>query len=132
MAHHRPERVGEQIKRELAGMLRLEVRDPRAQDATVTAVHVSGDLQHARVFVTSLRPDSERDALLSGLDAAAPFLRGELGRRLRLRRAPELRFEWDVALEQGRHIERLLDDVVPEEGWVDEASPEGPEGGEEE
>ena len=113
MAHPRPQRVAEQIKRELAELLRHEVRDPRAQDATITAVRVSQDLQHARVFVTSLRDDTERSAMLSGLDAAAPFLRGELGRRLRLRRAPELRFEWDESLAHGLYIERLLEQVLP-------------------
>lgn len=111
----RIERLNEQLKRELTEILRHDVRDPRIGLITVTEVRATSDLDQARVYVTSLGSDEERSQLMEGLRAASPFVRTELSRRLKVRRVPELHFEWDRALEHAQHIERLLREVLPAE-----------------
>lgn len=109
-------RLNEQLKRELTELLRHKVKDPRIGLLTVTGVRATTDLAHARVLVSVLGEAAERAATLEGLRAAAPFLRGELSRRLRLRRAPELHFQLDDTLEHATRIERLLEQVLPDDG----------------
>lgn len=126
MSSRRVERLNEQLKREITEILRFEVKDPRVGLATVTAVSVSADLSFARVFV---RPsgDEEDSQIFEGLRAATPFIRSELGQRLRLRRVPELRFELDESIEHAMRIERLLQEVLPrdedEAASADQESP---------
>lgn len=116
MTRRRVARLNEQFRRELMQLIRYELRDPRIGDVTVTRVHTSPDLYQARVFLTTLAPEVDRPAILEGLNAARPFLRGELGRRLHVRRAPELDFEWDRGLDHARRIDELLAEVrSPEE-----------------
>lgn len=114
MASRRIERFNEQLKREITLLVREEVRDPRIGVVTVTAVEVSADLSVARVYVSVMGAEASKDESLEGLRAAAPFIRTELGRRLRVRRVPELRFELDRSLEYAQKIERLLDEALPE------------------
>lgn len=130
MSRRRIARLNEQLKRELAELIRTQLRDPRIGPVTVTGVDVTADLGVARVFV---RVVGGRDAMaetLAGLDAASPFLRGTLGRMLKVRRIPELRFQEDRSLEHARRIEELLADVLPEgadeEGTGD--APPAPDG----
>lgn len=112
---HRLERVGQLIRAELVDILRRRVRDPRVGAVTVTAVDVSEDLRHARIFVSLLPTSGPTDAgaaietTISGLNRASRFIRGELGRRLRMRVVPELNFRHDETLEQAEQIARLLD-----------------------
>lgn len=118
MANRRLERLNEQIRREVSEILRTAVRDPRVGLPTVTAVSVTPDLWMARIFV---RPDptksvSDLDGVLEGLDHAAPFIRRELGKALRARRVPELRFEPDTSMENASRIERILREVLPAAG----------------
>lgn len=113
MANRRIERLNEQLKRELTDVLLNEVRDPRVGRVTITEVRATPDLYHARVFVTSLGDENERAQALEGLGAASAYIRGELGRRLHVRRIPELAFEWDETLEHARRIESLLREVRP-------------------
>lgn len=108
-------RLNEQLKRELSELIRTKVRDPRVGLVTVTAVEVAADLGSARVHVRVLGEQGEAAEALEGLRAAAPFLRGVLGRTLELRRIPELRFQEDHSLEHARRIEEILSDVLPEE-----------------
>lgn len=115
MAGYRIKRVNEQLKREISEILLGEVKDPRVGPVTVTDVSAAPDLTFARVFVQPLGSDEERRETLAGLRAAAPFVRAEVGRRLRLRRAPELRFEVDRSLEQAMRIEELLSQVAPDD-----------------
>lgn len=116
MSGRRIARLNEQLKRELSGIIQHDVKDPRIGPMTITAVDATGDLDQARVYVTSPTSGTERNELLRGLEAAAPFMRGELGRRLRVRRIPELHFVWDDTLEHAMRIERLLAEVrQPEE-----------------
>jgi ribosome-binding factor A len=121
MHRRRIERLNEQIKRELMDLVRRELADPRVANVTLTAVETTPDLYHARVYVTLLGGEDERAAALAGLRAARPLLRGELGRRLHIRRVPELEFTWDETLEQARRIESLLAQVrPPDEAAADE------------
>lgn len=107
------------MKRELAELIRTDVRDPRVGVVTVTAVEVTSDLGVARVYVRALGEPEEVDEALAGLDAAASFLRGALGKELSIRRIPELRFQRDESLEHATRIEEILSEVLPE----DEAEP---------
>lgn len=111
MASRRIERLNEQIKREITEILRYEVKDPRIGAVTVMDVRTTPDLSLARVYVTLMGGDEERAQMLEGLRAAAPFIRTELGSRLRIRRVPELRFELDRSLEHAQRIEELLREI---------------------
>ncbi len=114
MSRRRMERLNEQLKREVVEVLRHGVRDPRVGVVTVTGVETSPDLAVAKVFVHTLDEREERRTeLIEGLRAAAPYVRGEIGRRLHIRRAPELVWIWDETFEQAQRIERLLAQVRP-------------------
>lgn len=108
MTRKRIARVNEQMKRELIALLRFEVRDPRIAMVSVTDVETSPDLYHAKVYVAITGDSEERDQAMAGLRAAAGYLRGEIGRRMHIRRAPELHFTIDDTLAHAMHIERLL------------------------
>lgn len=120
MVSRRVERLNEQLKREISGILRRDVRDPRVGTPTVTGVEVTPDLWMATVHVRLRGSGDERSEALEGLEAAAPFIRGELAKGLRIRRIPELRFQEDRTLESALRIEAILDDVRPEDGWEDD------------
>jgi len=105
-------RLNEQLKREVSELVRRKVRDPRVGPVTITSIEVAGDLGSARVYVRPQNPNDELNESLAGLEAAAPFLRRELGRSLHLRRVPELRFQQDHSLDQARRIEEILSDVL--------------------
>lgn len=95
-------------------MLRNEVHDPRVGLATITAVETSPELDHARVYVTTLGDEEEREEVLAGLASAAPFIRTQLSRRLHMRRVPELHFQYDRMLDEATRIERLLREALPD------------------
>ncbi len=105
----RADRVAEQLRRELAVLLREEVRDPRVAMVTINSVELSRDLAHAKVFVSAYGADRELDETLDGLRHAAGFLRGELGRRMRIRTVPQLHFHADHSMEDGARISELLE-----------------------
>ena len=107
----RAERVGDQIRSELASLLGRDVHDPGIGFITLTRVQVSPDLQTARVFYTVLGGDEARVACAGALGRATPFLRREIGRRLRLKRAPSLRFVYDESIAGQDRIERLLNEI---------------------
>ena len=127
MANKRLARLNEQMKREISEIVRRDVRDPRIGPVTVTRVDVSGDLWLAKVYVRCVGDDAERAESMSGLEAAAPFIRRTLGSALHIRRVPEVRFVEDRALDHAMRIEAILKDVAP----GPEASPqaEGSESG---
>ena len=105
----RTRRVAEQIQRELAELIRREVRDPRLGMVTVTAVEVSRDMSHAKVFVTVLGKDEEESKISIGiLQKLAGYLRHELGRAMRLRIIPELHFHYDSAIARGQDLSALI------------------------
>ena len=104
----RPDRVAEQIRQDLSALLSGAVHDPGIGFVTLTRVSVSPDLQMARVFYTTMGDDKARKATARALERATPFLRREIARRIRLRRVPELRFEFDKNVENQDRIERIL------------------------
>jgi ribosome-binding factor A len=110
----RMRRVNEAIRQVLSeGM--GELKDPRIGFVTVTGVQTSSDLRHARVFVSVLGSESRREATLAGLAAAHGVLQGLVGRELRLKRTPQLAFEYDPAVERGVRMTKLIDELAPDE-----------------
>jgi len=107
----RPERVADQLRGELASLLAREVHDPGIGFVTLTRVQVSPDLQLARVFYTSLGDDKARTATRRALERAAPFLRRQIGARLRLKRTPELTFLYDDSIAGQDRIEQILNEL---------------------
>jgi ribosome-binding factor A len=110
----RPQRLGDLIQREVAELIRLEMRDPRVGMLTITSVDVSPDMSHAKVFFTLLEKE-KLPATLAGLKRSAGFLRSQLARRIKMYTTPELRFEYDETVEQGDRISRLIDSVHKKE-----------------
>ncbi len=94
------------MKQEIADILMRKIKDPRIGFVTVTDVEVADDLRNAKVFVSVYGGDKE--ASLKGLKSAAPFIRSELGKRMRMRFVPEILFRFDGTVEQGAHIMELL------------------------
>ena len=107
----RPERVADQLRAELADLLRREVHDPGVGFVTLTRVQVTPDLQLARVFYTALGDDAARRNSGRALQRAASFLRRQIGSRLRLRRVPELTFVYDDSIASQDRIEQILSEL---------------------
>src|SRR5712691_12793734 len=103
----RMRRVNEAIRQVLSEGIG-ELKDPRIGFVTVTGVETSTDLRHARVFVSGLGSESRREASLAGLAAAHGVLQGRVGRELRLKRTPQLAFEYDPAVERGVRMTKLI------------------------
>ena len=112
---HRQEKLGELIAAELSELLRTRVKDPRVGFASITHVEVSGDLRHAKVFVSVMGSPEERDATMQGLKNATGFLRHELATRLVLRYMPEIVFKLDKSIEEGSRILDLIQKVEQED-----------------
>ncbi|MDH3887899.1 MAG: 30S ribosome-binding factor RbfA [Gammaproteobacteria bacterium] len=108
----RTRRVGEQIQRELADLIRNEIKDPRVGMVSVTAVIVSRDLSHAKVYVSVLGNAEQTDASVRVLGNAAGFLRHKLGKILHIRIIPELRFYLDRSLEEGARMGALINEAI--------------------
>ncbi len=110
---HRIERVNSIIRQEISELLQRQVKDPRLGNlVTVTDVSTSPDLRHAKIFISRIGSnEEEKQETLSVLAAAAGFFRNELAKRLRLRRIPELSFQWDDSIERGDHLLQLIDEV---------------------
>ena len=107
----RPDRVADQIRGELALMLAREIKDPGLGFVTITRVQVTPDLQHARVFYTALGDDKARTNSARALERATPFLRRQIGSRLRLKRVAELEFIYDESIAGQDRIEQLLAEI---------------------
>ena len=108
----RGQRVAEQIQRELAELIRLELKDPRVGLITLTGVELTPDYAHAKVFFTSLAEPAALPAIEAGLRRASGFLRRELGRRIRIHTLPELHFVYDASVERGDRLSRLIDEAI--------------------
>ncbi len=110
---HRIERVNNLIRHEISELLQRQVKDPRLGSfVTVTGVSTSADLRYARIFVSHMGSEEEKQATLNALASASGFFRREMAKRLRLRRIPELSFHWDDSIERGTHILQLIDQVT--------------------
>lgn len=107
----RPERLAEVIKEEVSLMLQGELKDPRIGFATITGVEVSADLRHAKIYVSVYGSSEEQKATMEALHSAKGYVKSELGRRLRLRYAPEIVFKLDPSIERGARIMELLQEV---------------------
>jgi ribosome-binding factor A len=118
--HKRTDRVGDQIRMEIAEILMRRVKDPRVGFVTVTAVDVTADLRQAWVYVTVLQQGPQETETLAVLARAEGFIRSELGRRLKLRYIPALTFVKDTSLDRVQRVMTLLDQVRPQP-----AEPEG-------
>ncbi|MCH2357316.1 MAG: 30S ribosome-binding factor RbfA [Pseudomonadales bacterium] len=127
----RAQRVADQIQREIAALIQLEVNDPRIGMVSVTAVEVSRDLSYAKIYVTVLNSLSDSGAVnsstlstpgqldkleidenLKALNGATGYLRSLLAKRLTLRSVPKLRFYYDGSVERGRHLSELIDHAL--------------------
>ncbi len=112
---HRQEKLGELIQAELSDLLRTRVKDPRIGFASITRVEVSGDLRHAKVFISIMGTDEEKSATMKGLKNATGFLRHELATRLVIRYMPEIAFKLDTSIEEGARILNLISQVEEED-----------------
>ncbi len=116
----RSERVAEQVRRDLAELIRTELKDPRVGMISLTDVELTPDYAHAKVFFTTLNSE-HLDEIQRGLKRASGFLRRELGRRIHIHTLPELHFVYDSSLERGSSLSQLIDqantisDQTPEE-----------------
>ena len=109
----RAQKLGDLIQRELAELIRLELKDPRVTGmVTITDVEVSLDQSHAKVFFTLLGDAGKIEETTAGLKRAAGFLRSQLAQRLRLRTIPQLDFRYDASVERGIRLTRLIDEAV--------------------
>ena len=111
----RSRRIAEQVQRELSGIIRLELKDPRVGMITLTDVEVTRDNAHARVYFTLLGGESRAEEARSGLQHAAGYLRSQLAKSLNIRVVPQLHFEYDASVERGARLSQLIDTAVAED-----------------
>jgi ribosome-binding factor A len=116
----RTRRVGEQIQRELAELIRLELKDPRLGMVSISAVQVSRDLGHAKVHVSVLGTEEQSRESVKVLNHAAGFLRHKLGKLLHIRVIPELHFFLDRSLEEGARLGALINAAIASDRKNDE------------
>ena len=116
MAGHRIDRISEDIKREIIAVIR-ELKDPRVMDKllTVVRVEVRSDASFAKVYISAMEGLDTAKTAVKGLDSATGYIRKEVGKRLRLRKTPELKFIADNSIEHGMNITKIMDDLRVEE-----------------
>ena len=105
-------RVADQIQRELAEILRTELKDPRVAMITLTGVEVTNDYSHAKVFYTLMGNAEQRAETEVGLKQAGGFLRSQIARRIKLHTIPQLHFVYDASVERGFELSQLIDEAV--------------------
>lgn len=120
-------RLNSSLLETLAALMERRVRDPRVQGVTLTAVQVANDLAVAKVYYSMLEGEEERRIAQKGLEKVAGFLRGEVGRILHIRNAPQLRFYFDASLQEGNRIESLLRKIHDHDTTEPAENPEAPE-----
>jgi len=114
----RTQRIGDQMQRELALLIQREVKDPRLDLITITAVEVSRDLSHAKVFITIMGKDDDEDAVKANLrilNDAGGFLRMQLGKAMKLRTVPQLHFNFDASVRRGVELTSLIERAIAED-----------------
>ena len=121
----RTQRLGEEVREEIALILGRGLKDPRVGFVTVTRVSVTADLRQARVLVGVLGDSAQRDDTMAGLTSAAGYIRRELGRRLRLRHTPELVFKYDPGLDATERVAQLLAEQEPPPTSADDEDDRG-------
>ena len=110
----RMRRVNEAVREVISSHIAGDLKDPRIGFVTVTGVETSPDLRHARVYVSVLGEEAQRDDALAGLSSAAGFLQAQVGHELRMKRTPTLEFIYDESVDRGMRITELLDHEAPE------------------
>ena len=115
LAGKRSVRVGDEILKEIAELLARKVRDPRVKGATLTGIHLSNDLKHARVYYSVIGIKEDIIRTQAGLDSAKGFIKREIGLRMNLRYVPNIIFEHDISLEEGNKIEKLFQKIKLDE-----------------
>ena len=124
MPSRRLEQLGDQIRDELSELMRRELRDPGLSGiVSITDVELTNDLKYARIYVSALGGEEERNAAVAALTRAAGFLRRELGKRLHIRQIPELQFRPDASLERGDRILGLIRQLEAERGTQPDPEP---------
>jgi ribosome-binding factor A len=113
--YSRGQRVAGQIRRDLAELIRLEVKDPRVGLISLTEIELTPDYAHARVYFTAMGGAESVPGILDGLRRASGFLRRELGKRVRIHTIPELHFLYDCSVEEGSRLSQLIDQTVRED-----------------
>ena len=108
----RRDRVSEQIRRELAELIRGELKDPRVGMISLTDVAVTADYAHAKVYFSTLAGSAKVDEVMTGLEKASGFLRRELGKRISIHTTPQLHFVFDQSLERGADLSALIQKAV--------------------
>ena len=108
-------RVADQIQRELADLLQNEIKDPRVGQVTITAVEVTRDYSHAKVFYTTLASKEEKFLVENGLEHAKGFLRSTLSHPMKLRITPQLHFIYDESVERGIRLSKLIDEAMAQD-----------------
>jgi len=126
----RQKRVADRLQAVISELIQREMNDPRLELVTVTRVNIDRELEYANVFVCTVGDESRQAEVLSVLRGAHGFIRREVGRRVQLRRTPEVIFHWDLAPEKGEQMEQLLDQLRTEEGGAAEPSPDAAGGDE--
>ncbi|HZJ83178.1 MAG TPA: 30S ribosome-binding factor RbfA [Clostridia bacterium] len=112
MKHQRIDRISEEIKKEVSRIIREEVKDPRiATIASILRADVSGDLRHAKMYVSVLGDEKEKQSTIEGLTRASGYIRKELGRNLPLRFVPELNFILDTSIEYSVDISKKIHEI---------------------
>lgn len=111
----RSRKVGEQIKRGIGELIQRELRDPRLQWVTVTAVQVTPDFSHATLYFTVLGGVKDLEQTLKALAHSEGYMRTKLGKLLKMRIVPQLHFKYDESVERGSHMETLIDEIVAED-----------------
>lgn len=116
--YSRTQRIGDQMQRELSQLIQREIKDPRLALVTITAVDVSRDLAHAKIFVTVMGQSHDDDAVAKSLHVlkdAAGFLRMHLGKSMQLRSVPQLHFHYDASIRRGVELSALIERAVAED-----------------
>jgi len=108
-------RVNESVRQVLSESIG-QLKDPRIGFVTITGVETSADLRHARVYLSVLGAERKRAQTLAGLEAARSLLQAQLGRELRMKRTPQLAFEYDPSVERGVRMTKLIDELAPDDG----------------
>ncbi len=108
-------RIGDQLRGEISAMLQRDIKDPRIGFVTIMDVEVSPDLSHATVYFTVFGSEPEKAETLAGLQSTASFMRREMGRRLHLKRIPQLHFRYDKTTDKGAHMEEIFGQIKREE-----------------
>ncbi|MBW1887428.1 MAG: 30S ribosome-binding factor RbfA [Deltaproteobacteria bacterium] len=111
LAGKRAVRVGDQILKEIAELLVTKVKDPRVKATTLTGIHLSDDLKHARVYYSAMGDEEDIIRTQAGLDSAKGFIKRKIGLRMDLRYVPDIVFEHDLSLEKGNKMERLFEKI---------------------